>query len=286
MFKQSRIYQQLMCSIRNHGEPVSIKKDQFRVRFEEADGVLMGFDEVTIPNNPNEDENDGNLSSEDDFDDISSEEEVSEEGELADVSDEECEVEAAMFNENIEDNDDDILSRKDISVVDSTKRSEKGLKVYGPDDRRPIQMEPSEECNAPTSGNYKPIQCDTDQIQSKENPSPLNGCSDNLKALLSRVTPLKTKLEMIEKRKDTVIDSRERAMNKDLKNRFPQGSPRITRSKARMKSNSMEVGRLLRSRKMNLDSASSSSGFSSRLEEIGEGCGFKVSSDQGVKGNQ
>ncbi|KAI3740046.1 hypothetical protein L2E82_30463 [Cichorium intybus] len=67
-----------------------------------------------------------------------------------------------------------------------------------------------------------------------ENKLKLDGCSDNLKALLSRETPIKKKIELIEKEKSNEKKENMESMGKNSISRQLHLSPRITKSQSKM----------------------------------------------------
>ncbi|KAI3751874.1 hypothetical protein L2E82_22965 [Cichorium intybus] len=103
-----------------------------------------------------------------------------------------------------------------------------------------------------------------------ENQKVFEDCSDTLKILLSRETPLKQKLKLMEGGKDYSQREKDSQNSQALVKGSTQMSPRITRSKARRRRATEYSKRENGCSEERSEESSPMSGISSRIAEIGE----------------
>ncbi|KAI3679132.1 hypothetical protein L2E82_51654 [Cichorium intybus] len=168
-------------------------------------------------------------------------------------------------------------------------RSKSGLDNIPSINRSPVGG--SAQLNITNIGNSSPVKenepntPNSAQDQSSVNRGLLDECLDTLKSLLSRKTPLKTKLELLDV--GNRIEKRETKMEADQgsKKEKYQLSPRITRSQSRRWSSTNHPTNFDMLEESQSDAISTQSAVSSRVAEIGEMCGFKRNTRQGFDRN-
>ncbi|KAI3684068.1 hypothetical protein L2E82_49970 [Cichorium intybus] len=120
------------------------------------------------------------------------------------------------------------------------------------------------------------------QHKEDANQDSLKGCSETLITLLSRKTPLKDKLKLIEDEKELKPTDHDISTRSQSKKEISQFSPRITRSQAKRRSS---LANFTSSRDSNGDKNSEyrslGSSISNRIDEIGDLCGFAKEKAQG-----
>ncbi|KAI3670653.1 hypothetical protein L2E82_53798 [Cichorium intybus] len=126
-----------------------------------------------------------------------------------------------------------------------------------------------------------------DPIQNKEaalidggNENTLNNCSDALKILLTKSNPIKEKLEFVENGREEYLNERMEASNFTPHIAISQVSKRITRSQTRRSTMQDELSSTKSSENQKKEDYSVSSGISTRIDEIGEVCGFTNSKEK------
>ncbi|KAI3790695.1 hypothetical protein L2E82_03926 [Cichorium intybus] len=105
-------------------------------------------------------------------------------------------------------------------------------------------------------------------------PTVLDGVSDKMKILISRSTPIKEKLVIINGNvEDQKVNQTDMAEDKTSECNFSTCERRITRSQT-SRSKNVEVRKTKAGRKESMGESLASVGVSNRLEEIGDTCGF------------
>ncbi|KAI3767814.1 hypothetical protein L2E82_18235 [Cichorium intybus] len=191
-------------------------------------------------------------------------------------------MEAEKISEKIEGN----LDKNHRLDLESSKCSESGMDAVGRFKNSPVkeaaQHSPIDENFNPNMKLTDPIFDNVVQIISIENRKGLESCSESLKTILSRDTPLKEKLEMVEIRNIVNQIGSLSSSNQDFMEAKFHVSPRITQSQSRRGSLANFSINHVSPGDVNSEQASSNSGISSRLAEIGEACGFLNRSSQGT----
>ncbi|KAI3753839.1 hypothetical protein L2E82_25903 [Cichorium intybus] len=114
-----------------------------------------------------------------------------------------------------------------------------------------------------------------------DNQNIFEDCSHALKILLSKETPIKQKLKLLEEDKVNGKEEMGSQTAQISERRNSQISPRITRSKARRKRVSDSSKIEIANGDTRSEESTSLSGISSRVEEIGVACGFNNGRNQG-----
>ncbi|KAI3778609.1 hypothetical protein L2E82_07990 [Cichorium intybus] len=169
-------------------------------------------------------------------------------------------------DEDHQNNQSDLIKQgeKDSDPIDQTKELSTGS---------PIPTSPLTKLNSfnDTDPNVNlAAQTKTDEINNT-----LEICSDTLRLLLSKSTPIKEKLEFLEKKKDDNQKEDVEAPIDITETAFSQTSKRVTRSQSRRNSNKDDYQCANSNGEQKLEDSSSSVAIFTRIEEIREGCGFK-----------
>ncbi|KAI3509401.1 hypothetical protein L1887_24647 [Cichorium endivia] len=139
----------------------------------------------------------------------------------------------------------------------------------------PTHVSPLNEAVKSHLSAFEPNQSQMAQAEKTENKLNLEDCSDTLKVLLSKDTPIKEKLRFVANEKKFEQNKGMGDLPQNHTSEMGQFQTRITRSQVKRYSlRSDSKTKQVSGEAMSVDS-SISVGISSRIDEVGELCGFK-----------